>query len=258
MATSNNFSEYYKTISNTELLSILDNPDDYQPSAVAAAKEEFAYRQLSDTQIQEARQPLIAKKVQLEKEREKIKLVETKIKAAGHIFFDTINPIQSGIPSTEKTIRLIVIVLGGIFLFTFIKDFQTHLVYVKDFRRFPFESSLYLLPQLLLGVAVFTFWKRKTSGWTLLTIFLTFSAVVALVLLIKALNWKPSGYATLDQLFPKPSPIPHIIQLLFLSGTLYVMCKPAIREVFSVKKQTMVFTIGITVFVTFFLLLSYS
>lgn len=44
MPTSNNFSEYYKTISDTELFSILDNPEDYQALAVEAAKEELAHR----------------------------------------------------------------------------------------------------------------------------------------------------------------------------------------------------------------------
>ena len=67
MTISNNFSEYYKSISDTELLSILDNTDDYQPMAIEAAKVEFSNRQLSDTEIQEARQPLIAKQVKKEK-----------------------------------------------------------------------------------------------------------------------------------------------------------------------------------------------
>ena len=115
MTTSNKFSKYYITISDIELLSILDHPEDYQPLAVEAAKEEFANRQLSSTEIQEARQQLIAKQTQKEKEREKVKAVETKIKAAGYTFIDTINPVQSGLPSTEKTIRLIVIIFGGIF-----------------------------------------------------------------------------------------------------------------------------------------------
>ncbi len=258
MTTSNNFSEYYKSISDTELLSILDNPDDYQPLAVEAARVEFSNRQLSDTEIQEARQPLIAKQVQKEIEREKVKAVETKIKAAGHSFIDTINPIQSGIPSTEKTIRLIVIIFGGLFLYQFIKDFKTHLAYVKDIPRFPFESIIYLLPQILLPVATFAFWKRKTFGWTLLTVFLSFSAVGAMWLLFQSFNWKPSGFGGLDSLFPRPSPTTYIIQLLFLIGTMYVLCKTNIREVFSIDKQKMAATIGITGLVTFVLMFAIS
>ena len=38
MSSSNQFSAYYKTITATELLAILDNPGDYQPAAIEAAK----------------------------------------------------------------------------------------------------------------------------------------------------------------------------------------------------------------------------
>jgi hypothetical protein len=90
MGTSIDFSKYYKTISVTELLIILDNPNDYQPSAIEAAKEELARRQPSETELQLARQPLVTKKLEIEKTKE----VERKIKKAGHSFLDTI--INSG------------------------------------------------------------------------------------------------------------------------------------------------------------------
>jgi len=254
MAATNNFSQYYKTISNTELLSILDNPEDYQPLAVEAAKEEFTNRQLSDTEIQEARQSLITKQTQ--KEKEKVKAVETTIKAAGHTFIDTINPIQSGIPTTEKTIRFIVIIFGGIFLYQFISDFRSNWAYVKDIPRFPFESLIILLPQIFLLIATITFWKRKTLGWTLLTIFITFSAVSAIWLLFEALNWKASDFDGLYNLIPRPSPTAYISQLVFLVGTMYVLCKTNIRKVYSIDKQKMTATIGLTGLVTFVLLLA--
>lgn len=258
MTKSNNFSEYYKLISDTELLSILDNPGDYQPLAVEAAKKEFSNRQLSDTAIQEARQTLIVKQLQKEIEREKIKVFETKIKMAGHSFIDTINPIQPGIPSTEKTIRLIVIIFAGIFLYQFLTEFRTNLAYIKDISRFPFESIIILLPQVLLLVATIAFWRRKKIGWILLTVFLTFSIVCAMWLLFQSFNWKPSGFGDLDNLFPRPSPASYIIQLLFLIGTMYVMCKTNIREVFLIDKQNMAATIGITGLITFVLMVAIS
>jgi len=258
MTTSNDFIEYYKIISDTELLSILDNSVDYQSLAVEAAKEEFAKRKLTETDIQEARKSLIAKQEQKGKGREKVKAVETKFKAAGHTFIDTINPIQSGIPLVEKTIRLIVIIFGGIFLYQFIEEFRMHLAYIKDIARFPFESIVYLLPLILLPVATIAFWKRKTLGWTLLTIFLTFSAVGVMWLLFQSFNWKTSGFGNLDNLFPRPSPTTYIVQLLFLGGTMYVLCKENMRQVFSIDKQKMLSTIGITGFVTFVLMVAIS
>jgi hypothetical protein len=258
MVTANDFSEYYKTISDTELIGILDNSNDYQPLAVVAAKEEFSKRQLSEAEIQIARQPLIANQQQKDKEKEKVKAVETKFKEAGHTFIDVINPIQSGIPSTEKTIRLIVIIFGGTFLYQFIKDFKANLTYVEDFPRFPFESIIYFVPQILLPVATIAFWKRKTIGWRLLTIFLTFSAVGAMWLLFQSFKWKPSGFVGLDNLYPRPSPENYFIQLLFFAGTIYVLCKSNIREVFSIDKNKMGKTIGITGLVTFIFLIANS
>jgi CRISPR/Cas system-associated protein Csx1 len=85
------FSESYKLISNTELLNILDHPGDYQPLAVEAAKNELLKRQLSETEIKEAREPIIAKQIQKEKQREKTKEIENKLKTAGYTLIDTLN-----------------------------------------------------------------------------------------------------------------------------------------------------------------------
>ena len=51
MIHASDFVEYYKTISNKELLSFLENAADYQPIAMESAKNEFANRQLSETEI---------------------------------------------------------------------------------------------------------------------------------------------------------------------------------------------------------------
>ena len=123
-----------------------------------------------------------------------------------------------------------------------------------DIPRFPFESVLYLFPLILLPIATFAFWKRKTIGWILLTIFLTFSAVGAAWLLIRSFNWKPSGLTGLDNLFPRPSPMTYIIQLFFLIVTMYVLCKENIRKVFSIDKQKMTAIICISGFVTLLLM----
>jgi len=237
--TSNDFSKYYKTISNAEILSIIENPRDYQPLAVEAAKNEFSNRKLTDREVKEARQELIAKQVQKQKEREKIKVIEAKLKTSGQRVIDKINPSKTGISPTEKTIRIIVIVFVSLFLYQFIKYFKVHLIYIKDIPGFPFDSILYLLPPLLLPTAIFLFWKRKIIGWILLTIYLTFSAVGAMSSLIQAFLWEPSGFANLDNIFPRPSSQTSIIQLIFLIGSIYVLCKPNIREAFAIDEKKM-------------------
>jgi len=258
MATSNNFSEYYKSISDTELLGILDNPGDYQPLAVEAAKEELANRQLSDTEIQEARQPIIAKQTQKEKEREKVKEVETKIKVAGHAFIDTINPIQSGIPSTEKTIRLIVIVFAGLFLYQVISDFRMLSLMLKDISRFDTSSFFYFIPFVIIPTATIFFWMRKTFGWLLLVFFVIYSVVGIFWMFLENFGRTSSGLTGFDNLFPSPSPISNVIQLIFFGGTLYILCKPTIKEVFKIENQKMVATLVISGLLTIFLMFGIS
>ena len=113
MTTSNEFTDYYKTISNAELLNILENPGDYQDSAIEAAKKELSDRQLS--KMQEANEAVNHEKIKADKKKENVKAFEGKVKSSGDALFDTLNPIQAGAPSTEKSIRLIVIVFGGLF-----------------------------------------------------------------------------------------------------------------------------------------------
>jgi hypothetical protein len=46
--TMTDFTEKFTAYSNTDLLKIIDSPDDFQPLAVETAKSIFASRQLSD------------------------------------------------------------------------------------------------------------------------------------------------------------------------------------------------------------------
>ncbi len=254
MAASEDFSEYYQSISDTELLEILDNPQDYQPEALEAANKELASRQLTEQAIEEARLPLIAKKRNQEKEREQLKAVETKIKTVGNRFFDTINPIQSGIPSAEKIIRFIVIVFGGMFLFELFHSFSSSEVYIHDFSNFPIQTAIILLPQLLLGLAIFLFWRRKSIGWTLLTVFLSISLMLVIWGIYQTITWKPSGISHLDIPFA-PTPISTlIVQLVFLAASIYVLARPAIREQYAISKDHMIATIGIPGLVAFVLM----
>ena len=252
MTTSNEFGKYYKTISNAELLSTLENPSDYQMAAIEAARNEFLARQLSDEELKEAREILNANQSKKEKQKQKIKNIEDGIRTTGLNFIETLNPIQSEAPSTEKTIKLIVIVFSGLFLYRFLKDFNMHISFVKDLPRFPFTSMLYLLPLIVLPIALFTFWKKMSIGWTLFTICATFSAIAILWLLIQSFLWQPSGIAAVDNIFGSSPILTLIIQLLFYLGTFYLVCKRDIRNVFLIGENKMIATIVITAVFSFF------
>ena len=121
--TPNDFSDYYKTITDTELLDILEHQENYQHLAIEAAKKEFENRKLSDEDISKAKQPLILKQLEKEKQKKKIKVIENRVKNAGNTLVETLNPIQTETPTTDKLIRLISIAFFALFLFKIISDF---------------------------------------------------------------------------------------------------------------------------------------
>lgn len=248
----NNFGEYYKTLSDAELLNVLDNSCDYQPSAVEAAKKELLGRQLSETEITEAREILKVNYIRKEKRRQRIREIEGKMRSTGSSLIETINPIQSGIPSTERKIRLIVIVFGGIFLYSFFKDFDMHVYFIEDIPRYPFTSMLYLLSIIILPISLFPFWKKLSVGWIFFAIYLTFSTVVTIWTLVQTILWEPSGNSIFDNVFGPPPFLTLIIRFLFFSGVLYLVCKRDIRNVFLIGENKMTATIIITGAFSFF------
>ncbi|MEI9944433.1 MAG: hypothetical protein WDN26_09480 [Chitinophagaceae bacterium] len=203
MPASKDFSEYYKTITNTELLDILENADDYQPEAIHSANEEFANRKLSDNEINEVKETLTATKIRKEKQRQKGKEIEEKIKNAGNNVLESLNPIQSGIPSTEKIIRFIIAIFGILFLFWLLKDFGMYRAMLQDFNQYPFTTSLLFLPIVILPIALILFWKRKNIGWHLLTIFMLYTTVGILWMLLQFFLRKNSGNYFFDSFFPQ-------------------------------------------------------
>lgn len=254
MTDSDQFSNYYKTISNAELLDILNNPRDYQPLALEAAKKEFSDRQLSENDVKEATELLNEKRLQKHRKKEKIKTIENRIKEGGETLIDTLNPIQSGIPTIEKRIRWITIVMGGFFLYNFIQDFQTHVFYAKGILRFPIESAIYLGLLLLLLVAIFTFWKRLKIGWILLVMYLVFSLVAVIM---QTIAWSPD-VSPLQNFFPQPSILTLVIQLIFLGGLIYVLCKQHIRSEFSISENKMIGTVLVSGIFYFFVIYANS
>jgi hypothetical protein len=251
---SNEFSDYYKTISNVELLDIIENSENYQPLAIEAAKVEFSNRQLSKREISEAKDLLIEVQLQQQGKKEKMEAIEGKIKRVGFNFFEMLNPIKISPPTPEKLIKLVSFIYGGIFLYKLINDFKSIPGYIEDLPRFPFESIFYLGPIVILIFAIINFWKRNIIGWILLASFIIFSIGEIFWALYESLKFKSPNLIRLYNFVPKPAVGIYIAQLIFLFGTLYVICKSNIREVFKVQRKRMINTIAVCVTVTLILM----
>ncbi len=234
------FTERYNTYSNAQLLKILERPGEYQPLAVATAKEILKERQLSEEDLSAAKAELETeariKEAQLLKKKE----VREKLKKAGASLADTLNPVADEKPAAHKTITIISIGLTGLFLYQLagVGDFLPSGIYAK----WDLKVVAIFLPSLVLLVTIPLFYKRKKAGWILLAAYLCVSFLGAVWLVYLALTWQPSAIPALDALFPPPSVSTSIFSLLFYGVPLLGICRMNIRELYHVDKKTMVNT----------------
>ncbi len=244
------FAEYYKRISNTELFDILDNAEEYQLSALEAATSELSNRKLSEVEINMAKEPLVLKQLRKDKQAEKNKVAEEKIKAAGESIFYAIKPVDTDEQIVNKKILFIIIICGVYFVLTLIKEFSTIISFITAITESPFLVSFYLLPLITTPIALVTFWKRKAIGWSLLVLCVTFSATSNLIMMYKILSYKSSGLYY-DNLYRSPVRGTDIFYLFILIGILYVVCKKNIRDIYNIDIPKMAGLIFIGAMVSF-------
>jgi hypothetical protein len=242
------FTELYKKLSNSELLKIIAESEKYNPIAVETAKTEIDSRKLSTEELNQAKTDINEQQEKKKLEIEKRKRQEEKIKKSASTLFDTINPIQNGNQTPEKIIRLTTLIFAGIAVYRIFKEFgMLRYMFTDSGGKWDLSMVEYFFPLILLPLAIFLFWKRKKSGWVLLSIFLTYSAITAIGLFFMNLGREPSGIPALESLFPTVSPITYIMTLIFFGGTLWLICKENIRNIYKISKQTIFATIGLTI-----------
>lgn len=253
MSIPDNFTALYETISNAELLNILENPDDFQPLAVEAASTELKKRNLSDTEIEAAKEILKTKVLEKERQKENLKKIETTFLSTGQTLLDTLNPVQDGPQNIEKTIRFIVIAFALFFLYNLLSNWEFVDMYIRDFSYSPLGSLFVLFPFIILPISLPLFWNRKKLGWLLLVIFLSYSITGEILGLLQSLSWRPSGIQSLDAILTKPSPLKNIIHLAVFLGILYTFCRAVLRDIYKIDKNKMITTIVLTSILTFIL-----
>ena len=182
---------------------------------------------------------------------EKYKVFEDKVKIIGFSIADELNPIKTGILSPDKIISRISILFGILFLFQAFTQFGLILfIFTDKSSKWDFSIVLYLLPYILLPVAVFLFWRRKKSGWILLAIFLVYSALITIVTFLMELRARNPGESGIDGLFPATSPVTYLVRLFIYCGCLWLICKNNIREIYAINNRNLLITIGIGLAVT--------
>ncbi|WP_044400173.1 hypothetical protein [Lacinutrix sp. Hel_I_90] len=244
------FTELYQKLSNSELLKIISESEKYNPIAVETAKTEIASRQLTEQELNQAKAKITEKENAKKREIEKRKEFEKKIGKNASTLFDTINPIQNGIQTPEKIIRLTILIFGGLAIYRLYQQLgMFQIIFHEGISDWDLSMIEYFFPIIILPIAVILYWKRNKIGWILLSIFLTYSGFNAIVLFFMNLGRQPSGIPALENLFPTVSPAVYVMTLLFFGGFLFLNCKEAVRNILKISKQTMLATIGFTLIV---------
>lgn len=245
MQTASAFSDYYKTITDAELLSILENKEDYQEGAIEAAEQELKSRQFSAARLEELKMDLAQANAEKEEAKQRYTAVEGTVKRKFNDILESLNPIHKELPGAEKPLRFIIVLWGLLTLYQMINDYKFEFSAIKEFPFHPFVNSTVLFPYIILPISIFLLWKRKPSGWSLFVIYLTYQLAAEISMFYYAVTWKPSGVEWMDQLF-KPSIPKIVLRFLFVSGTFYTMCSKNMRQLFLIERKKMFATIVIT------------
>ncbi len=182
-------------------------------------------------------------------QEENNKGIEKRLKKVGIIFVKTINPIQKGMQSSEKTIRLISLIFGAISIYGLItKYLQIYFIFTIG-GGWDFSVVRILYPLIVLPVAVYLFWKRRKIGWILLAIYLIYSTMDSVIIFFLSLKMQAGMYSNPADLLQTISPYTQLILFVFFGSSLWTISKNNIRELYDIKKQTMYQLIGLTILI---------
>lgn len=236
---------------------IIAESDRYDPIAVETAKNEIESRELSQQDLDQAQSQINDQKEIKKLEIEKRKRQEDKLKQSAATFFETINPIQSGIQTPEKIIRLTTLIFAGKWIYGIFNEFRLHLLMLTvDLENWDLSMVEYFFPLILLPLATILFWKRKKIGWGLMVVFLTYSATTTIGLFFMNLS-RPSGLGTLGTVVLGRAPsAPYILALLFFGTTLWLICKESVRHMYKISLSTMFLAIRLTMAVSLIFMFS--
>lgn len=240
----NPFADQYKMLSNSELLWVIENPNDYQPIAVKAAESELVDRQLTADQFADARAENENQKNKKQAQIERKQAFEKNLKSTISSLGDAINPIQKQSPSVKKVISIISVVISLMFLVQILSLFSLlKFMFTDKSGIWDLSMVIYFLIIGLLPIGIALFWFRKKIGWVILTGYIVYSACYSIISLIELISIRYPENSPINNLFPSMSPTPILFKIFFFGGILWVLCRIDMRSIYRIEKRAMFITI---------------
>ena len=237
------FIKKYEAYSTIQLLRIIDSPNDYQPDAVEAAKAIISNRQLSEEEFEIARDGYNAEK---QEEERKEKGLKDNLKNVYNSIFDIINPMKGGSLVAEKRVKIISAVLVGLFLFQLYQQLKMLYITFLEIGWDTFFIVVPLLPLIFIATVIVLFYKRKKTGWFMLTVYLIFSAVSEIETFVVFMTVNFVGVEAFSITLLYPTPIRHVLKFIFYTAIAWIISRENVRSVYSINEKTMIYTISIT------------
>jgi hypothetical protein len=227
--TPNQFTDTYKRLPDEKLIDIIDNKKDYQPLAIETAILELKSRQLTDKQISDAKQINADNK---NKKEQADKIIKKKIDAAKNTADKALTILDPLVEKTpQRTIKLISLVLGVLVIAKFISNFPMLIGLFKDLD-WDFTVAIFLFDLLFLPISLIQFWRQKTSGRIMLSVWLTYNLLSGLGLFLLLFNSSHSD-SPLSFLLPQTGPTTFLITVFLFAGLLYYINKKDVRTLFN-------------------------
>ena len=251
----NPFTETYRSFSTIDLLEILQHPDQYQPEAIIAAKEEIASRQLDEQQLEDAHLLAEEKYAKEESLLHGQSHLKNTFKQFGTTVINDITPSAS-ILDIDKKIRLICYGIIVIILYNTINILSIIITFFFSGKYLGFFDIFQIVLYAVLIAGVYEFWRKKYTGWIILTAYATFTALSVFLGVAMQISYS-TGSSYLFHTFFSDLAI-ELFQMAIYVGMMYYLSRSEIREAFGISKKTSNQTIIFTSLFVLFLIILFS
>lgn len=230
------FFQKFNTYSSKELLKILDNPDDYQETAIETAQKILSERNLSEKEI--ALYKIEIKNEKLEESEE------------DNSIFDKTN--NYFIKRTNVILNILTIIFSLLLIYKLLPlitfailyinrseetDIIIYWAYYQSLIFAPLLISILLNPSILL-IAIIKFLKRKKSGWILIFIYLTYSGITHLFGFLNIEKSLFNYIANIKTNVEFKTSYEDLIMTLFYGIMIWVITRKSISDVYFIKNNT--------------------
>jgi hypothetical protein len=119
--------------------------------------------------------------------------------------------------------------------------YSDHLLEIDEWKGY---VLLYSAGIILTILGTILFWKRKTLGWVLITLYIVSSVLGLLfILVIDMLRPWRQFYRIVDKFMMSDLPILYSLYVVFFVFSLYVLFKGKVKKVFKVNKIVVYLTV---------------